>query len=139
MRALLDQVAVLEAARLALVCVANQIARIHALGQERPFVAGGEAGAAPTAQSAFLDQLYQVVRFDLAQGFLVARITASALVGVELPQALGPEILGEDGLESHYFDAFLVRARAPLGPLRVISPETVGVRLAGFFSAGGCS
>ncbi len=50
-RVLIDDLVVVEGARLGLVAVAEQVAREETLGQKAPLQAGGEAGAAAAAQA----------------------------------------------------------------------------------------
>ena len=80
-RAPLDQVAILETTGFTLIRVADQVARIHPLGQETPLVSGRKSGPAAAPQAAFLHQLHQLVGLHLERpletgipaGFLVDR------------------------------------------------------------------
>src|SRR4030081_1819405 len=110
-RALFDQVAVLEAARLALVGIADEVAWIDALGQEAPLVAGRETRAAAAAESALLHQLPQLVGLHLER-LLEAGVAASPLVDRKLLEIFGVKVLGEDGLEPHQFWVLFPLGRA---------------------------
>ena len=80
-RVSLHQLAVLERAGLALIGVADEIARAGmVLGNKRPFHAGREAGAAASPQAGLLDHLGDVGRRDLAQDLLQGLIAARTLV-----------------------------------------------------------
>ena len=95
-RAVFHQVPILEAARLALIRVADQVARIHPLWQEAPLVPGRKAGAATAAQAARLDQVDQRIGLHLDRLF-EAGVAAGLLVDSQL-------------LEPHQF--FLARGLA---------------------------
>src|SRR6202035_722645 len=115
-RALFDQVAVLEAARLALVRVADEVAWIDALGQEAPLVARRETGAAPAAEAALLPQLHQLVGLH-AERLPVAGVAAGPLVDRKLLEVFGVEVLGQDRLESHQFWVLFPLGHAIFSPV----------------------
>src|SRR5438132_13834619 len=78
-RALLDQVAILEGAGLALIGIADEVARVDALGQDAPLVAGRKAGTAATPQAAFFYFLDQRVGLHLER-LPVTAVAPGALV-----------------------------------------------------------
>src|SRR5512132_483458 len=93
-RVALEQLHVLEGARLALVGVDHQVGRLAGpLGQEPPLHAGGEPGPAPAPQPRVLDQLNQVLG-GLPEGGVEAG------VAVQLPEPVdlvGPPVLPAGG------------------------------------------
>src|SRR6266545_93363 len=83
-RVALQQLHVLEGARLALVGVDHQVGRLAgAPGKEAPLHAGGEAGAAAAAQARVLDRLHQVGR-AAREGGVEAGVAVQLEVAVEL-------------------------------------------------------
>src|SRR2546423_6116650 len=110
MRALLDQVPVLETAGLALIGIADEVARVHALRQEAPFVAGREAGTAAATEPALLDQLDKLVGLHLER-LLEAGIAPGSLIDLELLEVLGRKVLGQQGFDRHQL-SLLVRLGA---------------------------
>src|SRR5438128_53594 len=81
MRVAFHQLAVLERAGLALIGVADQVARARVVFRdEGPLHAGREAGAAAPPQPGLLDHLDDVCRRDLAQHFPQRLVAARTLV-----------------------------------------------------------
>src|SRR5205807_6130501 len=123
--ALFYKIAFHEAAVLALVGVANEVARIDALGQEAPLVAGGETAPAATAEPALLHQLHQLVGLHLER-FLEAGVAARPLVNRQLLEVLGVKVLGQDGLESHQFWVLFALGRATAAAFSGFGPCGAG-------------
>ena len=77
-RVIVHQLPVFEGPRLGLVSVADQINRLAgAFGKETPFQSTGETSAAPTADFAVLDLIYNFFRLQakrLAQRSIAARL-----------------------------------------------------------------
>ena len=124
-RAFFDQITILEATRLALVGVADEVARIDALGQEAPLVSGREAGAPPAAEPALLDQLHELVGLHLER-FLEAGVAAGAFVDRQLLEVFGVKVLGKDRLESHQAWVLFARGRAGAAAFSGFAPCGAG-------------
>ena len=129
-RVLVDERAVLEAARLGLVGVDAEVAREDVLGQEAPLHPGGEAGPSPPPQPARLDLLDQRLRGELAERLAQSLVAAEALVDGERLQSLGAEVLGEQLVFGHdraILQIVRVGTRSPSGP--AAAAARVGGRL----------
>jgi len=94
------QLVVLERARLGLVGVADEVARLRGVFRhEAPLHAGGEPGAAPAAQSRVLDDFDEFVRGH-PEGFVERAVAAVVEVRCDIGYA-GDMVLAEDDLVSH--------------------------------------
>src|SRR5262249_14943729 len=100
-RVALQEVAVLEGPRLALVGVDHQVHRASVvLGDERPLGARGEAGSAETAKVRFLDLVHDGRRLHLPRA-LQGAVAAALAVGGERVRPGAIEVAGEDLLYRH--------------------------------------
>ena len=117
-RALVDEVAVLEAPRLELVGVAAQVAREDVLGQERPLHPGREPRPSPAADVARLHLGDQRLRGELLERVAQALVPADLLVPLQRLQGVGAEVLGEQLVLSHRRSHRSARSHAirPLHP-----------------------
>ena len=110
----LEDEAVLAGAGLALIAVAQHVLGLGALlGDEGPLHAGGEAGAAASAQVAGFDFVDDAVGTEferLLQGLVAVEFEIAVKVGRALAEALADDFdligMGDQGCHSYYWAAF---------------------------------
>ena len=94
MRIQLHEHAVFEGARLALIAVDAEVARLGRLGrQEAPLHAGGETSAAASTETGFLDFLQQFIRLELAECSGQRLVAAMLAIDLDLVDAGQKDVL----------------------------------------------